>query len=219
MKITSTQGLWESHRQGEGPETSSSELSQHTEVIDLMRDVSIELGHLRTLAARDPTKRFNRLHRLLQHEGLLALARTRIATNHGAHTPGIDGQTMADVTEPVLTQLSAELTAQGRTDRNLSDGSTCPRKTARCGPSASPPAGTKSSKTGIALILEALYEPLFRPCSHGFRPGHSPITALRQVSTAYRAGATWIIEGDITNCFGSLPHGIILNCLRKRITG
>jgi len=72
-------------------------------------------------------------------------------------------------------------------------------------------------QSGVALILGALYEPLFRPCSHGFRPGRSPITALRQVSTAYRSGATWIVEGDISDCFGSIPHHVILNCLRKRI--
>ena len=45
----------------------------------------------------------------------------------------------------------------------------------------------------------------------------SPITALRQLSNAYRAGATWIIEGDIADCFGSFPCHVILNCLRKRI--
>jgi group II intron reverse transcriptase/maturase len=72
-------------------------------------------------------------------------------------------------------------------------------------------------QSGVALILGALYEPMFRPCSHGFRPEHSPITALRQVNVAYRSGATWIVEGDISDCFGSIPHHVILNCLRKRI--
>jgi retron-type reverse transcriptase len=56
-------------------------------------------------------------------------------------------------------------------------------------------------QSGAALILNALSEPLFRSSSPGFRPNRSPITALRQVSTAYRAGATWIVEGDITDCF------------------
>lgn len=69
----------------------------------------------------------------------------------------------------------------------------------------------------MALILEALYEPLFRKSSHGFRPQRSTITALRQVSNGYKAGAKWILEGDITDCFGSIPHGVVLNCLRKRI--
>lgn len=65
--------------------------------------------------------------------------------------------------------------------------------------------------------MEAIYEPVFRKSSHGFRKQHSAITAIRQVSSAYRAGAKWAIEGDITDCFGSIPHGVILNCLRKRI--
>ncbi|HSH80638.1 MAG TPA: group II intron reverse transcriptase/maturase [Herpetosiphonaceae bacterium] len=181
-----------------------------------MRDVSIELGHLRTLAAHHPTKRFNRLYRLLQHVGLLSLAQARISTNRGAHTPGVDGQTMADITAPALVDLSDELTAgtyRSKPVRRVY----VPKKNGTLRPLGIPTSRDKIVQAGVALILEALYEPLFRPCSHGFRPGHSPITALRHVSTAYRAGATWIIEGDITNCFGNLPHGVILNCLRKRI--
>jgi Reverse transcriptase (RNA-dependent DNA polymerase)/Group II intron, maturase-specific domain len=37
------------------------------------------------------------------------------------------------------------------------------------------------------------------------------------VAQAYRAGATWTIEGDLVKCFDSIPHGVILQCLRKRI--
>ncbi len=51
----------------------------------------------------------------------------------------------------------------------------------------------------------------------GFRPGRNPIQALRHVAQAYKAGATWIIEGDLVKCFDSIPHSVILNCLRKRI--
>jgi hypothetical protein len=65
--------------------------------------------------------------------------------------------------------------------------------------------------------LEALYEPIFRPCSYGFRPQRNPMQALRQVAQAYQAGATWIIEGDLVQCFDSMSHGVILSCLRKRI--
>ena len=92
-----------------------------------------------------------------------------------------------------------------------------PKKNGRLRPLGMPTSLDKVVQSGVALILEAIYEPIFRKCSHGFRPEHSTITALRQVSNAYRAGAKWVIEGDITDCFGSLPHSVILNCLRKRI--
>ena len=76
-----------------------------------MRDVISELGHLQDLARHDPAKRFDRLYRLLRHPLLLALAKDRIAANHGAQTPGVDGQRLSDITNTAITQLSEELTA------------------------------------------------------------------------------------------------------------
>jgi len=37
----------------------------------------------------------------------------------------------------------------------------------------------------IRLVLEAIYEPLFLPCSHGFRPKFSCHTALREIFTKF----------------------------------
>ena len=214
--VTSTQGVWESHTQGQGPESLPSKPAAHTEELDLMRDVISELGHLQLLAGRDPAKSFDRLYRLLCHPSLLALARERIAANRGAQTPGVDGQRMTDVTSTTIMQLSNEL-SQGTYQPQPVRRVYIPKKNGKLRPLGIPSSRDKIVQAAVTLILEALYEPLFRDSAHGFRPQRSTITALRDVSTAYRAGATWIIEGDISDCFGSLPHGVILNCLRKRI--
>jgi RNA-directed DNA polymerase len=183
-----------------------------------MVDVIQELGHLTKLAKGDSEKRFNRLYRLLRQPEFLMLARTKIQRNKGANTPGVDGQVMKDITPEVIVKLTQELAA----------GTYSPQPVRRVyipkknnihslRPLGIPTSRDKVVQAGVALILEALYEPVFRNSSHGFRPGRSPITALRRVATAYRAGGTWIIEGDLANCFGSIPHHVILNCLRKRI--
>jgi group II intron reverse transcriptase/maturase len=181
-----------------------------------MVDVIQELGHLKKLAKEDHSKRFNRLYRLLRQESFLEMAKQNIVGNKGARTPGVDGQTIEDVTSKEVNHLS----------RELAEGSYRPQPVRRCyiakrngklRPLGIPASRDKVIQSGVALILNTIYEPIFRNCSHGFRPERSPITALRQVWNAYRAGATWIIEGDITECFGSLPHQVILNCLRKRI--
>jgi retron-type reverse transcriptase len=169
-----------------------------------MADVIAELGHLNQLAKGDPNKRFDRLYRLLRQGGLLAIAKERIAGNKGARTPGVDGQRMADITSEEIVRLSEELktgTYRPQPVRRVY----IPKKNGKLRPLGIPASRDKIVQTGIALILEAIYEPIFRKCSHGFRPAHSTITTLRQVSTAYRTGAKWIIEGDITDCFGSLP--------------
>ncbi len=181
-----------------------------------MLDVVAELGHLRRLAEQDANKRFSRLYRLLRQSGLLAIARERIAGNKGAQTPGVDGERMKEVDNEKITQLSEEL-RQGGYQPQPVRRVYIPKRNGKLRPLGIPASRDKIVQAGIALILEALYEPLFRKCSHGFRPQRSTITALRQVWSAYKAGAKWIIEGDITDCFGTIPHGVILNCLRKRI--
>jgi len=181
-----------------------------------MVDVDKELGHLTELAKGEPTKRFDRLYRLLRQPGLLNTAKERIANNKGAQTPGVDGQTMTDITDQEVLRLSEELQARSYQPQPVRRVY-IPKKNGKLRPLGIPTSLDKIVQAGVTLILEALYEPIFRKGSHGFRPQHSTITAIRQISTAYRTGAKWIIEGDITDCFGSMPHGVILNCLRKRI--
>jgi group II intron reverse transcriptase/maturase len=181
-----------------------------------MVDVIQELGHLKKLAKEDHDKRFNRLYRLLRQEQFLEIAKQGIANNKGARTPGVDGKTIDEVTSQEITRLSREL-AEGRYQPQPVRRHYIPKPNGKLRPLGIPTSRDKVIQSGVALILNTIYEPIFRNCSHGFRPERSPITALRQVWSAFRAGATWIIEGDITDCFGSLPHQVILNCLRKRI--
>jgi group II intron reverse transcriptase/maturase len=181
-----------------------------------MADVTAELGHLKKLAEQDANKRFTRLYRLLGQGGLLAIARERIAGNKGAQTPGVDGKTMADIDHEQVIRLSDELHT-GKYQPQPARRVYIPKRNGKLRPLGIPASRDKIVQAGITFILEAIYEPVFRKCSHGFRTGHSTITAIRQVASAYRAGAKWVIEGDITDCFGSIPHGVILNCLRKRI--
>ena len=68
----------------------------------------------------------------------------------------------------------------------------------------------------IRLLLEAYYEPQFSGKSHGFRPGRGCHTALRDVTETW-TGTTWLIEGDISDCFGSLDHEILLGILAEKI--
>jgi group II intron reverse transcriptase/maturase len=181
-----------------------------------MGDVIRELEHLEKLAKEDPYRRFTRLYRLLRQEQFLVLAKWRIARNKGANTPGVDGQVIEDINTDEIVRLSQEL-AEGTYQPRPVQRQYIPKRSGKLRPLGIPCSRDKIVQAGVAWILEGLYEPLFRRCSHGFRPRRSPITALRQVSSAYRAGVTWIIEGDIADCFGGIPHHVILNCLRKRI--
>jgi retron-type reverse transcriptase len=68
----------------------------------------------------------------------------------------------------------------------------------------------------IRLILDAYYEPQFSRWSHGFRPEKGCHTALRDIYQTW-AGTIWYIEGDISACFDSLDHAILLSILAEKI--
>src|SRR5258708_38731688 len=68
----------------------------------------------------------------------------------------------------------------------------------------------------MRLLLEAYYEPQFSGRSYGFRPGRGCHDALTNVAASW-TGTTWFIEGDISDCFGSLDHEVLLGILREKI--
>ena len=68
----------------------------------------------------------------------------------------------------------------------------------------------------IRLILNAYYDVQFSDHSHGFRERRGCHTALQEIYHTW-GSATWIIEGDISDCFGSLPHELILSVLSEHI--
>lgn len=68
----------------------------------------------------------------------------------------------------------------------------------------------------IRMILEAIFESTFSDNSHGFRMDRSCHTALRQVRTQF-GGASFFIEGDISKCFDSFDHQLLIKLLEERI--
>ena len=78
------------------------------------------------------------------------------------------------------------------------------------------PPRDKLVQEGIRMILEAIYEHSFEECSHGFRPNRSCHSALQFLNQKFRV-SSWFIEGDITNCFPSINHEILIDILKERI--
>ena len=68
----------------------------------------------------------------------------------------------------------------------------------------------------VRLLLEAYYEPQFSDRSHGFRKQAGAIPRCGRSSNTW-TGTTWFIEGDISDCFGSLDHEILLRILAEKI--
>lgn len=72
----------------------------------------------------------------------------------------------------------------------------------------------------MLFILESIYDsqetPYFLDCSHGFRYGRSPHTALEEIKETW-TGTHWFIEGDVKSCFDRIDKKILDRILRKKI--
>jgi len=76
--------------------------------------------------------------------------------------------------------------------------------------------GDKLLQEVLRQLLEAYYEPRFSKHSHGFRPQRGPHTALTEIQRTW-TGTVWFIEGDISKCFDSFDHDVLLSILRRNI--
>lgn len=157
----------------------------------------------------------NELYRQLFNPGLYLLAIGRLYANHGAMTPGVDGETV-DGTSLATIERVIDAVRHERYRFQPVKRVYIPKKNGKKRPLGLPTWTDKIVGEVIRLLLEAYYEPRFSRNSHGFRPGRGCHTALRDVAHTW-TGTTWFIEGDISDCFGTLDHDVMLATLARNI--
>ena len=69
----------------------------------------------------------------------------------------------------------------------------------------------------IKQIIEPLIDPTFHPNNHGYRPGRSNKTALKQYATYYEAGYHYVVDCDLSKCFDTLIHDKFMYYLEQHI--
>jgi group II intron reverse transcriptase/maturase len=76
----------------------------------------------------------------------------------------------------------------------------------------------KVLQRAVTMVLEAVYEQDFLPCSYGYRPGRSAHTALSDLQQGLMSiGGGWVIELDIKAFFDSLSHSQLRRILAQRV--
>src|SRR5271155_4125992 len=178
-----------------------------------MQKAEVVLGVLRERGRRGlPCAQ---LYRQMFNKDLYLLAYGNIYSNQGAMTPGASEETADDMSEKKIDQIT-EAMRHERYRFAPARRTYIPKKNGKLRPLGLPSWSDKLVGEVVRLLLEAYYEPGFSDLSHGFRKGRGCHTALRKIHDTW-TGTTWFIEGDISDCFGSLSHEILLGILAGRI--
>ena len=169
------------------------------------------------LARRKPGEVLTSLHHVIDLEWMQeACERTR---KDGA--TGIDGVTATDYEANLETNLMdlLERIKSGRYKAPAVRRSYIPKADGSRRPLGIPTFEDKVAQRAIAMVLEAVSEQDFLPCSHGFRPGRSAHEALRELFSAITwQRQHWVLDVDIRKYFDSIPHHHLRAFLDQRVT-
>ena len=166
--------------------------------------------------SKDSGYRYERLYRILFNEEMFFIAYQRKYANQGNMTPGTDGKTVDRMSIDRIQKLVASLrdeSYQPHPARRVY----IPKKNGKKRPLGIPSLEDKLVQEVVHMILEAIYEGHFEDTSHGFRPGRSCHTVLRDIKVTFK-GTRWFIEGDIKGFFDNIDHATMIDILRERIS-
>lgn len=164
----------------------------------------------------DTSGKYNGIIRLISVD-LLKYSYSLIKSNPGNLTKGSSPETLDRISNAWFEKTAKDI-LQGRfkfdpvrlVEKNKSNKSGAVRKLHVLNPRH------KVVQKALQLILGAIWEPTFSTSSFGFRPGKSVKHALDLLHM--RGGPyAWAINGDITKCFDSIPHDIVMNIIKERI--
>jgi len=155
------------------------------------------------------------IYRLMFNKRLYEIAYDNLKSKSGNMTPGVTPTTLdgfsSEIIDKIIDQLKKE-TFKFSPGRRVM----IPKGSGGERPFTIAPPRNKIVQEVMRMILELIFEPEFSNNSHGFRPNRSCHTALRQIKTTFGV-ASWYIEGDISKCFDSFSHEILIKIIRRRV--
>lgn len=180
-------------------------------------NVGSKLNKLASRSYSTPNQVIDRdLYKLVSNIDMLTYAYENIKSKPGNTTPGVSPETLDGISKEKLVSLSDSLKSEKFTfapSRRIQ----IPKASGGTRPLSIASPMDKVVQEAMRLVLDAIYEPLFKDCSHGFRPNRSCHTALKKVSQEFQP-VQWVIEGDLAKFFDSISHHKLMKLIEDKIT-
>ncbi len=131
----------------------------------------------------------------------------------GTKAVGVDGVTKADYGKNLEENLNALLKRIRRGTYRPQPARIVeiPKEDGSSRPLAISCLEDKIAQSAVNIILTKIYEPLFLPCSYGFRPDRNCHDALRSLhKSTYQFWNGAVAEIDLRKCFNTIPHNQLL---------
>jgi group II intron reverse transcriptase/maturase len=162
--------------------------------------------------------RFYALYDKISREDILAHAWAQCRSNKGA--PGVDGQDFADVEAYGVQRWLGELALALRNDEYRPDPIRrvfIPKANGKLRPLGISTLRDRVCMTAAMLVLEPIFEADLPPEQYAYRPGRNAQQAVIEVEETLFRGHRDVVDADLADYFGSIPHAELMLSLARRI--
>jgi group II intron reverse transcriptase/maturase len=162
--------------------------------------------------------RFYALYDKIYREDILAHAYAQCRSNKGA--PGVDGQDFAEVEAYGAQRWLGELALALREEIYRPDSIRrvlIPKANGKLRPLGISTLRDRVCMTAAMLVLEPIFEADLPPEQYAYRPGRNAQQAANEVEECLHRGQTDVVDADLADYFGSIPHAELMQSLARRI--
>jgi RNA-directed DNA polymerase len=162
--------------------------------------------------------RFYALYDKISREDILVHAYAQCRSNKGA--PGVDGQDFADIEAYGVQRWLGELALALRQEtyrpapiRRVF----IPKANGKLRPLGISTLRDRVCMTAAMLVLEPIFEADLPPEQYAYRPGRNAQQAVVEVGALLDHGHPEVVDADLADYFGSIPHAELVKSVTRRI--
>jgi group II intron reverse transcriptase/maturase len=162
--------------------------------------------------------RFYALYDKISRDDILAHAYAQCRSNKGA--PGVDGQDFADIEAYGVQRWLGELALALRQETYRPEPIRrvfIPKANGKLRPLGISTLRDRVCMTAAMLVLEPIFEADLPPEQYAYRPGRNAQAAVVEVGALLFHGHPDVVDADLADYFGSIPHAELLKSVARRI--
>jgi retron-type reverse transcriptase len=162
--------------------------------------------------------RFYALYDKISREDILAHAYAQCRSNKGA--PGVDGQDFADIEAHGVERWLAELALALREETYRPEPIRrvfIPKANGKLRPLGISTVRDRVCMTAAMLVLEPIFEADLPPEIYAYRAGRNAQQAAVEVEELLFRGHPDVVDADLADYFGSIPHSDLLKSVARRV--
>ena len=175
---------------------------------------------LHAKAKESPDLRFYSLSDKVWRADMLQAAWHAVRRNGGA--AGVDGETVQRIEQRGVERWLGELA------RDLKEGSYRPdavrqvlipkKQAGKYRPLGIPCIRDRVAQTAALMVLTPIFEADLQPEQYAYREGRSAQDAVRRVDWLLNRGHREVVDADLSNYFGAIPHAELMRSVARRVS-